>query len=159
MSSVVFLNISGLMYTILIAMCFFIKKKVKNVENKLYSYIIISTLAESIFGLVSYFSIQYKFPEILNIIIGKGYLISMIAWTMIFTLYIIEISKQMKDKPKKIFQKIITASCVICALLIAVLSTSLAVFVAEDYTVQSGDYLKKIAKQIYGDEGEVGSDL
>lgn len=43
--------------------------------------------------------------------------------------------------------------------LIAVLSTSLAVFVAEDYTVQSGDYLKKIAKQIYGDEGEVGSDL
>ena len=121
MSSVVFLNISGLMYTILIAMCFFIKKKVKTVENKLYSYIIISTLAESIFGLVSYFSIQYKLPEILNIIIGKGYLISMIAWTMIFTLYIIEISKQMKDKPKKVFQKIITASCVICALLIAVL--------------------------------------
>ena len=121
MSSVVFLNISGLMYTILIAMCFFIKKKVKNEENKLYSYIIMSTLAESIFGLVSYFSIQYKFPEILNIIIGKGYLISMIAWTMIFTLYIIEISKQMKDKPKKTFQKIITASCIICALLIAVL--------------------------------------
>lgn len=50
---------------------------------------------------------------------------------------------------KKLLKKLVVLSAVI-----GVLSTSLTVFAAEDYTVQSGDYLKKIAKQIYGDEGK-----
>lgn len=38
--------------------------------------------------------------------------------------------------------------------MVRVLSASMVSFAAEDYTVQSGDYLKKIAKQSYGDENK-----
>lgn len=36
--------------------------------------------------------------------------------------------------------------------MVSVLSTGMMAFAADDYTVQKGDYLKKIAKQVYGDE-------
>ncbi|MCM1262132.1 MAG: LysM peptidoglycan-binding domain-containing protein [Butyrivibrio sp.] len=38
--------------------------------------------------------------------------------------------------------------------MIGVLSTSMSAFAADDYVVNSGDYLKKIAKQVYGDEAK-----
>lgn len=41
---------------------------------------------------------------------------------------------------------------VVIVAMVSVLSTGMTAFAAEDYTVQKGDYLKKIAKQIYGDE-------
>lgn len=47
---------------------------------------------------------------------------------------------------KKLFKSLVA----VCAS-IGMLATSMSAFAAESYTVQSGDYLKKIAKQIYGD--------
>lgn len=43
---------------------------------------------------------------------------------------------------------------VVIGAVIGVLSTSVSAFAAEDYIVKSGDYLKKIAKQVYGDEAK-----
>lgn len=47
---------------------------------------------------------------------------------------------------KKLFKSLVA----VCAA-VGMLTTSMSAFAAESYTVQSGDYLKKIAKQIYGD--------
>lgn len=47
---------------------------------------------------------------------------------------------------KKLFKSLVA----VCAA-VGILTTSMSAFAAESYTVQSGDYLKKIAKQIYGD--------
>ncbi|MBD5548682.1 MAG: LysM peptidoglycan-binding domain-containing protein [Lachnospiraceae bacterium] len=41
---------------------------------------------------------------------------------------------------------------VVIGAMVSVLSTGMVAFAAEEYTVQKGDYLKKIAKQVYGDE-------
>lgn len=41
---------------------------------------------------------------------------------------------------------------VVIGTMVSVLSTGMMAFAADDYTVQKGDYLKKIAKQVYGDE-------
>lgn len=38
--------------------------------------------------------------------------------------------------------------------MIGVLSTSMSAFASDEYVVNSGDYLKKIAKQVYGDEAK-----
>lgn len=52
-----------------------------------------------------------------------------------------------KDMNRKLLKKFVVVGA-----LIGMLSTSVSAFAAEDYTVKSGDYLKKIAKQVYGDE-------
>lgn len=50
---------------------------------------------------------------------------------------------------RKIVKKI-----VVIGAMIGVLSTNMSAFAAEDYLVKSGDYLKKIAEQAYGDEAK-----
>lgn len=48
-------------------------------------------------------------------------------------------------------KKVVKAFVAITAM-VSVLSTGIVAFAAEDYVVQNGDYLKRIAKQSYGDE-------
>ncbi len=50
---------------------------------------------------------------------------------------------------KKLFKRLVA----VCAA-VGMLATSMSAFAAESYTVQSGDNLKKIAKQIYGDSSK-----
>ncbi len=50
---------------------------------------------------------------------------------------------------KKLFKRLV----VVCAA-VGMLATSMSAFAAESYTVQSGDNLKKIAKQLYGDSSK-----
>lgn len=52
----------------------------------------------------------------------------------------------MKNKLKRV---VVTIMAVV-----GILSTSMVAFAAEDYTVAKDDYLKKIAKQAYGDEAK-----
>ena len=49
-------------------------------------------------------------------------------------------------------KKISKGLVVVCA--VGMLTTSMSAFAAESYTVQSGDNLKKIAKQLYGDSSK-----
>lgn len=108
MGSTIFLNISGLMYTILIAVCFFSKDRVNSYENKMYGNLIIVTIAELLCGLLSYISLITPFPLLANEVIGKLFLISMISWTTFFLCYIISISYNLDEpKKKKIVKRII----------------------------------------------------
>ena len=108
MGSKIFLNISGLMYTMLIAVCFFSKDRVNSYENKMYGNLIIVTIAELLCGLLSYISLITPFPLLANEVIGKLFLISMISWTTFFLCYIISISYNLDEpKKKKIVKRII----------------------------------------------------
>lgn len=108
MGSTIFLNISGLMYTMLIAVCFFSKDRVNSYENKMYGNLIIVTIAELLCGLLSYISLITPFPLLANEVIGKLFLISMISWTTFFLCYIISISYNLDEpKKKKIVKRII----------------------------------------------------
>lgn len=50
---------------------------------------------------------------------------------------------------KKLFKTLVVITA-----MVGVLSTGMVAFAAENYTVQNGDYLKKIAKQVYNDEAK-----
>ena len=120
MGSTIFLNISGLMYTILIAVCFFSKDRVNSYENKMYGNLIIVTIAELLCGLLSYISLITPFPLLANEVIGKLFLISMISWTTFFLCYIISISYNLDEPKKKKFVKRIIFFFVLFSVLILI---------------------------------------
>ena len=107
MDAMIFLNVSGLLYTILICCCFFFKKKIKSKENTIYGYLIIVTILESVTGIASYLCLKGNVLSIINVLLGKIYLISMISWTALFTVYVICISKRLDENKKNKFSKTI----------------------------------------------------
>ena len=120
MGSTVFLNISGLMYTILISICFFSKDRVDSYENKIYGNLIIVTIVELLFGLLSYISLIVPFSTFTNEVIGKLFLISMISWTTFFLSYIISISNNLDDQIKHKFVKLVVYFSVFFSVLILI---------------------------------------
>ena len=101
MNGTIYLNYSGLIYTILIALCFFIKPKTHNKEQKIYGCLIACSFFELIFGLLSAYSIFYNMNSYIINIIGRFFLFGTLLWIFIFTLYILNISK-LKHKVIKI---------------------------------------------------------
>ena len=83
---------SGLIYITLITIVFFKKKRIVSLENKIYSYLLIASVIELIMGLLGFVTIAYFNDFFLRRIINILYLISLVSWTMIFTLYVISIS-------------------------------------------------------------------
>ena len=93
MGGSIYLNYSGILYTLLIAFCFFLKKKVNNNETKIYAVLVIITLLELFFGLIASYGILYLTNLFLLNIFVKSYFIVMLIWLTLFTIYILSISK------------------------------------------------------------------
>lgn len=93
MGGSIYLNYSGILYTLLIAFCFFLKKKVNNNETKIYAVLVIITLLELFFGLIASYGILYLTNIFLLNIFVKSYFIVMLIWLTLFTIYILSISK------------------------------------------------------------------
>ena len=102
--------IVNFVYCFIVAFMYFIKRRMKNVENKLYEVLVVSNLI----GLVlEYFCgvLIKQLPnyEILNFIINKLHISNIILWVTIFTLYVVitcfgekNIENKLKKKEKKI---------------------------------------------------------
>ena len=87
-----FFQISGLFYIVLVAMIYFSKKKMKTLENNIYSFIIINTIVMLLLDMTSVY-LGIKHPEnFLNIPMAKLYLTSIITWMANFTFYLFVIS-------------------------------------------------------------------
>ena len=98
-----FFQICSLFYVILLIFAYFSRQRVKNLENKIYSCLIINVLVELFLDLASIVTIlnKDKFP-VLNDIVAKSYLASLISWLSSFTLYILLISnKHRKEEIKE----------------------------------------------------------
>ena len=99
--------VCSFLYCFLVAIIYFSKTKLKNVDNKLYSSILVSVF----FGLVLEFFCCYmtwKQPEMLNaplgIIINKLWLIYILVWEFLFTRYVVYVSfKEKIDNKVKTF--------------------------------------------------------
>ena len=116
-------------YSVLLTIMFFSKKRIQTLENKIYSYLIISNLIGVVLGVSCYTSILHRdaFP-ILNDFISKALLIYYLTWISFFTAYtfVISYSKKESDKEskekyfKKIFN-ILTVIYVVIAILVFIL--------------------------------------
>ena len=94
MNNSMFFTICSLFYSILLICIFFSKKRINLFENKIYSCLIIVNFLGIIVEIAcSQFILIYGMQhEFLSICIGKAYLMYLITWITLFTMYIVVIS-------------------------------------------------------------------
>ncbi len=112
-----FFSIAALIYNILLLLVYFSKQRVKTFETNIYGYLIISSFAITINAVMCYYTILYKdIIPIINDIISKALLICYLIWIMLFTIYIIGISRNSNNKSlsSKVIYSFLIAFIVIC---------------------------------------------
>ncbi len=87
----------------LLNIVYFKKERFNTLENKIYSYLILTSLFGTIIGVPCYYFMKYKeIFGVFNIITSKAYLVYLVMWLMIFTMYILLITVKGIDKNKLI---------------------------------------------------------
>ena len=77
----------------LLTVVYFSKPRLKLLENKIYSWLIVTSLFGTVIGLPCYyFMVDYERTPLPNFIFSRLYLIYLITWIMLFTLYVVVIS-------------------------------------------------------------------
>ena len=112
-----YLFITSIGYLLLIVFMYFSKEKINNIDTKLYKFIVLTNLAGIIFDFAQFMLTKANTSELLLIIINKIFLIYVISWTTLFSLYVIMIGREnMKDIPKKLAIILLTAILLIIVL-------------------------------------------
>jgi len=133
----------SLLYTILVACIYFPKKKINNVENKIYSFLISISIIGLLLELGCCYFLYNKdislFYSFLNIVVNKIYLMYLLTWELTFTLYIFFISfnekKEFRNKLSKNKKGIITLIGFLYVIMIAL------VIMLPTYYHNDGKYL------------------
>ena len=86
MSGMVYLTLSSLLYSISIALVFFLKKKKNTAENRIYTKIIITSIIAMITEIMIFFVTGLNNEHILNLVL-KMFNIGIFTWTWLFGLY------------------------------------------------------------------------
>ncbi len=93
-----FFTLTSLFYISLLSIVFFSKKRLDTIENKLFSYLIISNLIGVILAIISYFTISnINAIPLMNEVFSKSYIVYLIVWITLFTEYTIIISANKKE--------------------------------------------------------------
>ena len=100
---------------IIITFKFFLSKKIRSDETKIYGYLLLAMLAESISGIVLFLTMNSN-QLIINIFNGL-YLATMTVWIALFSLYMIRISEPNDRKYQliKYIAVILNSVAVVCA--------------------------------------------
>ena len=87
----------SLIYSILISVIYFSKKRIKNSETELYSFLNIINIINMIFELLCCFTV-YNMDQIpfITKIVNRAFLVIIFTWQTVFTLYIFKISYKEK---------------------------------------------------------------
>ena len=105
-------------FILLLTIVFFSKKRFNSIENKLYSYLILTSLFGTIIGVPCYYFMKYMDSYyLLNFVFSRFYLIYLVWWLVFFTSYIFYISVKRENK-LKIVKHMIKFSLVLTILVI-----------------------------------------
>ena len=101
-------TIYSLFYSVLLNIVYFARKRLVTFENKIFEKIMITNLIGVILAIGSYFTIVNidKYP-IFNVIVSKGYIIYLLTWITLFSVYIFAISTDDSRNRKKKINRII----------------------------------------------------
>ena len=97
-------TIYSLFYSVLLNIVYFASKRLVTFENKIFEKLMITNLIGVILAIGSYFTIVNidKYP-IFNVIVSKGYIVYLLTWITLFSVYIFAISiDDSKNRKKKI---------------------------------------------------------
>ena len=93
-------TIYSLFYSLLINIVYFSSKRLLSIENKIFEKIMLTNFVGVLLAIGSYFTIKNidRF-ELLNTFVSKGYIVYLLTWLTLFSVYIFVISiKEGKDK-------------------------------------------------------------
>ncbi len=86
------INVVCILFTFLIAICFFRKKNVKNAETRLYSSLLIINIIAVLVEPVFYYLLQNGTESLLSNIVEKIYYLTTIMWMYLMTVYTFSIT-------------------------------------------------------------------
>ena len=108
LSSIFFQSLS-LVYIISLAIIYFSKEKIPSYENRIYASLIIIIFFTLVFDIHSVYLLYYHIDSILTDIVSKAYLLFLMLTGIVFTFYVIYISRTssntLQEKKEKIFKK------------------------------------------------------
>ncbi len=102
MNSSIFFQICSLFYISLLLIIYFSKRRLGIVENKIYIILAVTNLIGLILDISSVYTISNmgRYP-ILNQFISKAYLVYLLSWMFLFTIYVFIISTNKKSDKNK----------------------------------------------------------
>lgn len=115
--------LSSMVYSLLIFLMYFTKKKIKTSETTIYGIMIIVNLFSLLFELASIFYVKnYTTFGIQSLIVNKSFLICILLWTTALTVYIYRVSffktEDTKKSSNRLLSVLATSTFLIFALLI-----------------------------------------
>ena len=85
--------LTNLLYLILVAIVYFSKPRIRNVENKVYSYLVLISIFNLVLEVCCCFFVAHRSSYVvINAIANRVFLLGLLGWLIIFTLYMIYIS-------------------------------------------------------------------
>lgn len=127
MSSLYF-QISSLFYVLLLVVIYFSKKRLVSIENKIFSFMIVTNLIGIFLDIISTYLAIINVEETILMPFCKFYLVYLIVWIMLMTAYILSISVFNSSDKKKSMKKpfiiltVLTVFSVICVVLLPLYS-------------------------------------
>ena len=106
MSTGIFFLIQSIFYIVLLAIIFFSKKNLETEENKVYKFLIIVTILESILEIIlDYVGPLYREIPFISYSIAKIYCVFITLWNCLLCTYVVIVSIKMKKKEKFLWIK------------------------------------------------------
>jgi signal transduction histidine kinase/CheY-like chemotaxis protein len=113
-------SLCSFFFIALLTLVFFGKPRISSSENKIYSLLIVTSLFGTALGTPCYYFMKYyESFKILNTITARGYLVYLVTWITLFTLYVFIISlkkvniKKMQNTFKVVYAILIILVCVL----------------------------------------------
>ena len=99
-----FTILSGFYITMLLIV-FFSKKRLNSLENKIYTLLIVTNFFGVILAIMCYFCIlSLDVLGLFNVIISKAYVLYVLTWVSIFSVYVFTVTYNSKNMSKKEWQ-------------------------------------------------------
>lgn len=81
-------------YILLIAIIYFSKKKIDNYDNKIYKKVLIINIVGIFIDIIQYLLIVKGVSDVIIIIFNKAFLIYILLWTTMFSLYVLNVGNK-----------------------------------------------------------------
>ena len=123
MKTGIYFLIQSLFFSILLIVVFFNKKRLETTENKIYSYLIITSLIEIILELIlDTIMPVYTSNLLLSTFIAKTYCVAIAVWLSLLITYVcvITLAQKNKSENKKLIKQVFALITIISTLLIYV---------------------------------------
>ena len=128
--SLILLQITSLIYIVLLNIFYFSRSRVSNIENEIYKYLLLLNVLGLTIELCCFYSVSHMdiIPAILNAIITKSLLVYYLLFISIYTIYVFAISYKSDNEDKRQLQKYyqkIKKYCLICFVICSIIVSSL----------------------------------